>query len=113
MIPDLPHSVTDMERLEFYDKILGNLENQSVLHETWHTHKANPSVCWICDLMSISRKVLYITEQYISKSAVDSETSISSGEDSELESDDEFFNKNEENIPEYDTVDDSNEEEKL
>ncbi len=106
-IPDLPASVSDMERLEFYDKILGNLENQSALHETWHTHRANPSVCWICDLMSISRKVLYITEQYITKSTVDTGTAIDSDEESDSESDDEFFNKNEEvgSIePEYDTV---------
>ncbi len=107
-IPELPVSVTDMERLEFYDKILGNLEDQSTLHEKWHTHRSNPSVCWICDLISISRKILYITEQYITKSALDIGTSLSSDDDSELESEDEFLNKNDEpsTVPEYDTVED-------
>ncbi len=108
MIPELPKTSTDLERLEFYDKLLGNLEDQSTLHERWHTHRSNPSVCWICDLVSISRKVLYITEQYITKSPLDIKTDISSDDDSELESEDEFFNKDEEtyNEPEYDVIND-------
>ncbi len=100
-----------MERLEFYDKILGNLEDQSTLHERWHTHRSNPSVCWICDLISISRKILYTTEQFITKSPLDIGTSLSSDDDSELESEDTSMNIDEEvestyNEPEYDTVDD-------
>ncbi len=111
-IPDLPHSVTDMERLEFYDKILGNLEDQSTLHEKWHTHRQNPSTCWICDLIAISRKVLYITEQYLSKSALDTRTGLSSEDDSELEIEtDDIEDVTEESInePEYDVVNDTGE----
>ncbi len=106
-IPELPISVSDMERLEFYDKILGNLEDQSTLHEKWHTHRANPSVCWICDLIAISRKILYTTEQFLSKSTLDTGTKLSSDDDSELESESESLNRDEElgSIePEYDTV---------
>ncbi len=108
MIPDLPKSVSDMDRLKFYDTLLGNLEEQSMLHEKWHTHRANPAVCWICDLMSISRKVLYLTEQYITKSPLDLETELSSEGDSDSEIELESLNKDEEtyNEPEYDLSDD-------
>ncbi len=109
MIPELPTSVKDMERLEFYDKLLGNLEDQSTLHEKWHTHRSNPSVCWICDLISLSRKILYTTEQFLSKSTLDNGTSLSSDEVSELESDIENPTDSEieqgYNEPEYDTDD--------
>ncbi len=98
-----------MERLEFYDKLLGNLEDQSTLHERWHTHKANPAVCWICDLISLSRKILYTTEQFLSKSTLDTVTELSSEDASELESDVENPTDSEieqgYNEPEYDTVD--------
>ncbi len=50
MIPELPESVTDIERLKFYSDILSNLEDQSTIHTNWHTHKQNPAVCWICDI---------------------------------------------------------------
>ncbi len=115
MIPELPTSVKDMERLEFYDKLLGNLEDQSTLHEKWHTHRSNPSVCWICDLISLSRKILYTTEQFLTKSTLDSKTVLSSDNYSELESDvenptdleiEEGYNE-----PEFDTSDDSVESE--
>ncbi len=97
-----------MERLKFYDTLLGNLEDQSILHEKWHTHRSNPSVCWICDLISISRKVLYLTEQYLSKSPLDMGTGFSSDEESDAEIDTESLNKDEEayNEPEFDVVDD-------
>ncbi len=111
MIPELPTSVKDMERLEFYDKLLGNLEDQSTLHEKWHTHRSNPSVCWICDLISLSRKILYTTEQFLSKSTLDSKTVLSSDDDSELEID--IENPTDSDIikgynePEYDVNDDT------
>lgn len=111
MIPDLPSSVTDMERLEFLDKLLGNLEDQSTIHEKWHTHRQNPSVCWICDLVSLSRKVLYTTEQFLSKSPLDTGTELSLDDDSELEIDiehptDADIGKGY-NEPEYDVSDDN------
>ncbi len=111
MIPELPTSVGDMERLEFYDKLLGNLEDQSTLHEKWHTHRSNPSVCWICDLISLSRKILYTTEQFLSKSTLDSKTVLSSEDDSELESDIEnpsdFDIEKGYNEPEFNVIDDT------
>jgi len=109
MIPDLPESVTDLERLKFYSDILSNLEDQSTIHTNWHTHKQNPAVCWICDIPIVARKIAYIVEKNITKSPLDIETELSSGDDSELEIEDESLNKDEEayNEPEYDTVDDS------
>jgi len=104
MIPDLPPSVSDEERLDFYDKLLSNLEDQSTIHLNWHTHKQNPSVCWICDIPIIARKILYIVDKNISKSPLDIETELSSGMVSESEIDDESFNKDEEPVPEYDVV---------
>ena len=109
MIPDLPPSVSDVERIDFYDKILSNLEDQSQIHMNWHTHKQNPSVCWICDIPILARKVMYIVDKYISKSPLDIETELSSGIVSEPEIDVESLNVNDEfkNEPEYDVIDDS------
>ncbi len=107
MIPELPESVTDEERLKFYSDILSNLEDQSTIHTNWHTHKQNPAVCWICDIPIVARKIAYVVEQYITKSPLDIETELSSGDDSELEIDNESLNKDEEayNEPEYDVDD--------
>ncbi len=116
MIPELPKSVTDIERLKFYSDILSNLEDQSTIHTNWHTHKQNPAVCWICDIPIVARKIAYIVEKNITKSTLDIETELSSGEESELEIDDESLNRDDEqpyvpleehyNEPEYDTVED-------
>ena len=103
MIPELPKSVTDMERLAFYSDILSNLEDQSTIHTNWHTHKQNPSVCWICDIPIVARKIAYIVEKNITKSALDIETELSSGLESEPEIDDESLNRDEE--IEYDESD--------
>ncbi len=107
MIPDLPPSVTDTERMDFYEKLLSNLEDQSTIHTNWHTHKQNPSVCWICDIPILARKVMYIADKYLPKSTLDIETELSSGIVSEPEIDDESLNRDEEviNEPEYDVVD--------
>ncbi len=104
MIPDLPPSVSDEERLDFYDKLLSNLEDQSTIHLNWHTHKQNPSVCWICDIPILARKMLYIIDKNISKSTLDIETELSSGYVSEPEIDDESLNNDDElgRTPEYD-----------
>ncbi len=107
MIPELPESVTDLERLTFYSNILSNLEDQSTIHVNWHTHKGNPSVCWICDIPIVARKIAYIVEKYITKSPLDSETELSSEFDSDAEIDDESLNNDEEQgsiEPEYDTM---------
>ncbi len=115
MIPELPKSVTDVERLAFYSDILSNLEDQSTIHTNWHTHKQNPAVCWICDIPIVARKIAYIVEKNITKSTLDIETELNSGDDSELEIDDESLNRDEEayNEPEYDVVDANSEPEEV
>ena len=103
MIPELPKSVTDLERLDFYEKMLSNLEDQSTIHVNWHTHKQNPAVCWICDIPILARKLMYIADSLLPKSPLDIETEFSSGEESESEIDDESLNNDEERVPEYET----------
>ena len=108
MIPDLPPSVSDTERLDFYDKMLSNLEDQSTIHVNWHTHKQNPAVCWICDIPILARKVMYIMDKILSKSPLDMVTELSSDRDSEPEIDDESLNNDEEErTPEYDVEEDA------
>ncbi len=121
MIPTLPKSVSKIESLAFYSDILSNLEDQSTIHTNWHTHKQNPSVCWICDIPIVARKIAYIVEELITKSTLDIETEFSSEEEVEPEIDDESLNKDEEseqplfdesdpyNEPEYETIDDPKE----
>ncbi len=107
MIPELPKSVSKIDSLAFYSDILSNLEDQSTIHTNWHTHKQNPSVCWICDIPIVARKIAYIVEQLITKSTLDIETELSSEEEIEPEIDDESLNNDEEtyNEPEYDVID--------
>ncbi len=109
MIPELPASVSDMDKLKFYSDVLSNLEDQSTIHTNWHTHKQNPAVCWICDIPICARKIAYIVEKNITKSSLDSETELSSDYDSDTEIEDESLNKDEEelvNTPEYDVLED-------
>ncbi len=106
MIPDLPDGMSDFEVLKFYDTLSGNLTDQSTIHVHWWTHRQNPSVCWICDTITLISKILELAMAKYTKSSVDIMTSDSLDEvsDSEIES----LNKDEEsyNEPEYDTVDD-------
>lgn len=107
MIPELPKTVTDLEKLEFYEQILSNLEDQSTIHTNWHTHKQNPAVCWICDIPIVARKIALIAEKNLTKSTLDIETELSSGIDSEPEIDNEDSEEESEmleniNEPEYD-----------
>ncbi len=108
MIPDLPPSVSDTERMDFYATLAGNLADQSTIHVNWHTHRQNPSICWICDLNILLSKVL-AHHKFNTKSPLDMETELSSEDvsDSEIES----LNRNEEPQPEYDVVDDAEEQE--
>ncbi len=104
MIPDLPPSCTDSDRVTFYDTLLGNLQDQSSIHVNWHTHRQNPSTCWICDMYSLSSKVMLLCDKYIAKSPLDKETKLSSEDDSdtEIENDD----IDESTVPEYETEED-------
>ncbi len=95
MIPDLPPSVTDEERLDFYSTLAGNLADQSSIHVNWHTHRQNPSTCWICDMNILISKVLNTTT-HNAKSSLDTVTEFSSEDDSISEIEDESFNKDEE-----------------
>ncbi len=100
MIPTLPSSISDQEQIEFYSSIAGNLSDQSSIHVHWHTHRQNPSVCWICDLNILVSKILLLT-----KSSLDMETESSSEYDSDTEIEGEKFNFNDEplGVPEYET----------
>ncbi len=106
MIPDLPEGIGEREILMFYDTLSGNLSDQSTIHKNWHTHRGNPSLCWICDQTTLLSKVLDIALSKYTKSTVDIET-----DEDQCETDStpeiEFPNVDEEtyNEPEYDTVD--------
>ncbi len=112
MIPTLPESVTIEEKLEFYENLLSNLEDQSTIHVNWHTHKQNPAVCWICDIPILARVIYKCAEAFITKSPLDIETELSSGKESEPEIDDDSIDDSKdgwdtdiENEAEYDIED--------
>ncbi len=95
MIPTLPSNVSDKDQLEFLSTLAGNLADQSSIHVNWHTHRQNPSVCWICDLNVLVSKILFYT-----KSSLDMETELSSEDDSDSEIETESLNRDEELIQE-------------
>ncbi len=76
MIPYLPEGTNPMEVPKFYRQIAENLEIRSGHHEAWHSHKRDPSVCWMCDLVELSKVCISEMERYISKSALDIETEL-------------------------------------
>ncbi len=71
MIPYLPEGTSDAEVAIFYGHVVDNLEIRSGHHEAWHTHKRDTSVCWICDLVEVSKILIREIERFISKSALD------------------------------------------
>ncbi len=91
MIPILPTDVSQLDVVNFYQQIVENLEVRSGHHEAWHTHKRDSSVCWICDLVEVSKIILREMERYISKSALDIEDSLI---DQEFNSEDDSVNYN-------------------
>ncbi len=100
MIPTLPSNVSDKDQLDFLSTLAGNLADQSSIHVNWHTHRQNPSVCWICDLNTLVSKILYYT-----KSSLDMVTELSSEDVSDSEIESESLNKDDENEPEYEVED--------
>ncbi len=117
MIPELPLTVSISERLDFYATIAGNLSDQSSIHTNWHTHRQNPSTCWICDLNIITSKILSTVAIY-TKSTLDMETESSSDNesDSEIEDSESFDSLNtdeEEPVPEYETLPEEDESEQV
>ncbi len=85
MIPYLPQDTNPLEVPKFYRQIAENLEIRSGHHEAWHSHKRDPSVCWMCDLVELSKICISEMERYISKSALDIETELL---DQEIDSED-------------------------
>ena len=71
MIPNLPLDTNPLEVPKFYRQIVDNLEMRGGHHEAWHTHKRDSSVCWICDLIEVSKLLTSEMERFISKSALD------------------------------------------
>ncbi len=111
MIPDLPEGISADKVLDFYSKLAGNLQDQSTIHVNWHTHRRNPSVCWICDLNIMISKLITLSDSFITKSTVDLETELLSESETDTEIEGEFLNRNDEpnldlvlpdNEPEYD-----------
>ncbi len=94
MIP-IPPSSNQKDTLAFYKAVVDNLKIRSSHHESWHTHKRDTSVCWICDLLEVSTIMISEMERYISKSALDIDEQF---HDSEVDSEDEeeSLNYNEE-----------------
>ncbi len=76
MIPYLPMDTNPLEIPKFYRQIAENLEIRGGHHEAWHSHKRDPSVCWMCDLIELSKLVIQEMERFISKSALDIETEL-------------------------------------
>ncbi len=91
MIPYLPKDTSPIDAIQFYKQIVDNLEIRSGHHEAWHTHKRDTSVCWICDLVEISKVILREMEMFISKSALDIEDSLI---DQGINSEDDIVNYN-------------------
>ncbi len=106
MIPDLPDGIGLKEKLMFYDTLSGNLSDQSTVHKNWHTHRQNPSTCWICDEQTLLVKILNIAFDLLTKSTVDIETDeVQCETDSVPEIENDNFEEIKENEPEYDVVD--------
>ncbi len=76
MIPYLPKETNPLDVPKFYRQIAENLEMRGGHHEAWHSHKRDPSVCWMCDLIELSKLVIQEMEMFISKSALDIETEL-------------------------------------
>lgn len=109
MIPTLPPSISDDEKNQFYATLAGNLSDQSTIHIHWHTHRQNPSVCWICDMNTL------LSMAFNTKSSLDMVTESSSDNESETEIEidstplgmgpDDSLNTDEEPEPEYEVED--------
>ncbi len=71
MIPNLPQDTSPIEIPVFYQAIAENLRSRLGHHENWWTHKRDPSVCPICDIIELSIRLGNELEMFISKSALD------------------------------------------
>ncbi len=91
MIPNLPLETNPLEVPKFYRQIMENLEMRGSHHESWHTHKRDPSVCWICDLVELTKLCVGEMERLISKSSLDIDEQFLSSESSS--EDENVFNR--------------------
>ncbi len=95
MIPNLPQDTNPLEVPKFYAAIADNLRSRLGHHENWWTHKRDPSVCPICDIIELSIRIGNELEMFISKSALDLDdqfldsSTIDEGEEESLNRDDE------------------------
>jgi len=93
MIPYLPKDTSDIDICPFYKQILDNLVIRGGHHEAWHTHKRDTSVCWICDLLELSKLLVNEMERVISKSALDLDDQLL---EQEINSEDDTLNHSDE-----------------
>ncbi len=107
MIPDLPLGNTVDQQIDFYEKLLDTNEGQGQIHIHWHTHRNDPSLCWICDRATLAHKCINIAIEATinTKSSPDIETSLVHDSDLESEIDDESLNRDDEPVPEYEVED--------
>ncbi len=91
MIPFLPQDTNPLDIPGFYRQLVDNLSSRGGHHENWHSHKRDPSVCWMCDLIELSKLLIGELERFISKSALDIETVI---KDSDIMSEEDTLNYN-------------------
>ncbi len=91
----LPQDTNPLEVPKFYRQIVENLEMRGGHHEAWHTHKRDTSVCWICDLIEVSKLLTNEMERFISKSALDLDDQLL-GQEFNSEDDEETLNKSDE-----------------
>ncbi len=111
MIPTLPEGMEDRQILMFYDALSGNLSDQSTVHKNWHTHRQNPSTCWICDMTTLLSMVLTQALSKYTKSTVDMVTDeVQCETDSVPEIENDNFEEVIENEPEYDVIDSDKEQ---
>ncbi len=101
MIPNLPQDTSELEVPKFYAQIGDNLRSRLGHHENWWTHKRDPSVCPICDIIELSVRLGNELTMFISKSALDLDdqfldsSTIDEGE-SNLDDDSNGYNKSDE-----------------
>ncbi len=96
MIPYLPAGTSDLEIPPFFQQIRENLEMRLAHHESWWTHKRDPSVCPICDTIELAKIVVGELGRIISKSALDLDDQFL---ESDISSDEGEIDGNSENRP--------------
>ncbi len=113
MIPDLPEGNSVDQQIDFYEKLLDTNEGQGLVHIHWHTHRNDPSLCWICDRATLAHKCINIAMEALNnaKSSPDIEACLDPDSELDSEIDSESLNTDEEAVPEYETVDEYKEPE--